>query len=354
MICYHGTTRRRAKRICQEGFLPRKPSRRVWFARTQAYALRRARQQARRAHDQAVVLTCDVNLSQLRDRLGKKRVLHRGGIIAISAPISTSVLRSHAELVDHPVSPEELAAWVNDILRLKPYKGASRRHPGIERLSRWVVNRVQSQPRSRLRPAQLLHMARQWLPEFFAGVEVDPATLHAHRRVMPIAPEPQVPEHEADPREDRALDLLAHPKPERRARGLALLAELGDPDLFEWCVMFLKDRSVNVRVAALQTMLFCDEGEPEEIAPLAKSENKRLRAAAIAALAKLSDEAPRWFARGLKDPKPCVRITTAALLERLDPERHRGVFELALHDPNPDVVRRARKLTRGKGRPDRP
>ena len=38
MIVYHGTTARRARRICQEGFLPKKPSRRVWFAEGRTYA----------------------------------------------------------------------------------------------------------------------------------------------------------------------------------------------------------------------------------------------------------------------------------------------------------------------------
>ncbi len=31
MIVYHGTTRRRALRIRDEGFQPKKPSRKVWF-----------------------------------------------------------------------------------------------------------------------------------------------------------------------------------------------------------------------------------------------------------------------------------------------------------------------------------
>ena len=348
MIVYHGTTARRAQRICQAGFVPKKPSRRVWFAKSKGYAERRARQQARRARDRAVVLTCDINLSQLRDQVGERRVIYRGGVIAIDALVPPSVLRAHAGAIDQPSSPDELAEWVNLILRLKPYKGVSRRHPGIQRLSRWIVNRANSQPTSRLRPAQILHMARQWLPEFFKEVEIDPLTLHAHRPVGKIDVQPGPAEPETDPREAEALELLENPRPKRRIRGLSLLAELRDPDLFDWCVMHLRDRSVNVRITALHTMLEREEGDSEVIGPLAESENKRVRAAAIAALAKLSEEdAPRWFTRGLKDPEPCVRLETAALLPRLNPEEHHAIFELARNDPNPDVARVALKLTTG-------
>ena len=36
MIVYHGTTMKRARRICKAGFLPRKPSKRVWFAKARS------------------------------------------------------------------------------------------------------------------------------------------------------------------------------------------------------------------------------------------------------------------------------------------------------------------------------
>ena len=75
LIVYHGTTSRRAARICAQGFLPRKPSRRVWFAESRRYALRRAKTQAHRAHDRAAVLTCDIDLAQMRQRLGARRAL---------------------------------------------------------------------------------------------------------------------------------------------------------------------------------------------------------------------------------------------------------------------------------------
>ena len=101
-------------------------------------------------------------------------------------------------------------------------------------------------------------------------------------------------------------------------------------------------------------MLRCDSDDvtAELIEPLGRSENKRVRGAAIAALARhAGDDAPRWFKRGLKDPSPCVRMKIAALLDELDPAEHPAVFELALYDPNPHVARTARKLTAGRGVP---
>ncbi len=350
MILYHGTTLLRAERICREGFLPRKPSRRVWFAETRGYALGRARTQARRARDRAVVLTCNLDLEQMRKRLGKRNVFRRGGVIAIDGRVPVSVLRSHPGYADQPRAPEELARWINDILGLKPHKGVSGRHPGVDRLSRWVVNRMTSRPNSTIRTRELLGMARHWLPEFFKGVEIDPETLHARRRPLTIEVKAEPSEVPPDPREEEALDCLASEKPERRARGLRLLAELEDPDLFDWCAMFLADDSMEVVAAGLRTMLSCEEADPEVITPLAESAEKRVRAAATAALAKHGGkDAGGWFERGLKDPEACVRRETAAVLDVLDPGEHREVFELALYDPNPDIRRRARKLTAGRG-----
>lgn len=349
MIVYHGTTDRRARKICETGFLPRKPSRRVWFAESRGYALRRAKTQARRRHCRPVVLTCDINLSQLRERLGRKRVFQQNGVIAINERVPVSVLRSHPSL-DQPSSPEELAAWVNHVLGLKSYKGVSRRHQGIERLSRWVVNRLSAHPRGEIHPGELVEMARQWLPEFFEGVEVDPEQLRVHRRPKMIEVNAEPEQVETDTAEDEALECLLDANPKRRVRGLALLAEIGEPELFDWCVMLLGDRITAVRVAALRTMRLCDEADSEVIAPLAASTDARVRAAAVAALAKISGKrAPEWFQRGLKDPSACVRVETASLLTELDPSEHRAIFELARHDPNPDIARRAKKLTAGKG-----
>ena len=350
MIVYHGTTLLRAERICREGFLPKKPSRRVWFAESRGYALGRARTQARRARDRAVVLTCNIDLDQTRKGLGKRNVFRRGGVIAITGRVPVSVLRSHPGYGDQPRTPEELARWVNDTLGLKPYKGVGSRHPGIDRLSRWVVNRMTSRPNSTIRARELLGMARQWLPEFFKGVEIDPETLQARRRVGTIEVQVELPEEEVDPREDEALDCLMSEKPDRRARGLRILSEIGDPDLFDWCAMFLDDESAEVTAAALHTMVSCEEADPEVIAPFAESEDKRVRAAATATLAKHGgEEAARWLERGLKDPETCVRFAVAALLPQMDPVEHKEAFELALYDPNPEVRRRARTLTAGKG-----
>ena len=115
----------------------------------------------------------------------------------------------------------------------------------------------------------------------------------------------------------------------------------------------LSDESVEVRIAALQTIVYCDDGDPEVILPFTESQNKRIRASAIAALAKHSiEDAPRWFERGLKDREACVRLETAALLPTLDATEHREIFEIALYDPNPAVKRLAEKLTTGKGYAD--
>lgn len=352
MIVYHGTTNRRAKRICVDGFLPRKPSRRVWFATGRGYALRRAKVQARRAHDRAVVLTCEIDLGLVRQRLGPKRVFVRHGVIAVDGQMPVSVLRSHPSS-EFATSPKEFARWVNRLLGLRSYKGVGQRHPGIERLSRWVMNRLTTQPGRKVAPGELLPLARQWLPEFFEGVEIDPEQLRGHSRVQTIDVEAHAPVRQGDPREAEALDLLDASSPRRRARGLSILAEIEDPDLSDWCMMFLDDESTDVRIAALHAMLHCRQADPEVIVPLTESENKRIRAAAIAALAALAKHsgkaATEWFARGLKDPSPCVRLATASLLTELDPAEHRMVFELALYDPNPQIVHLAQKLTAGKG-----
>ena len=349
MIVYHGTTDRRARRIATEGFVPKKPSRRVWFAESRRYALGRARTQARRARDRPVVLTCNIDPIQLRERLGPHCVFHRNHVIAISGRVPVTVLRSRPE-AEVPASPEELAAWVNRLLGLKPYKGPGRRHPGIERLSRWVAHRLASQPRAKIHPSELVQLARQWLPEFFEGVEVDPENLRVHRSVKTVEVQVETALVELDAREEEALDCLIASTPKRRIRGLKLLTDMEEPDLFDWCVMFLDDESADVRVAALHTMLRCEDGDAEVIAPLAESEDKRVRAAAIAALAKHSGEdALHWFEWGLKDPYACVRLETAAVLSQLDPAEHRAIFELALYDPNSQIAHLARKFTAGKG-----
>jgi hypothetical protein len=350
MIVYHGTTHHNALKIRTMGFVPRAPSHRVWFARSRAYSLRRAQTKAGRGHDRPVVLTCELDIARMRERLGPKRVFYSNGIVAISGTVPVSVIRSHA-IIGVPSMPDELATWLNDLLGLKPHKGVSRRHPGIERLSRWVIHHLASPPGTRIRPGQLLDKARQWLPEFLEGVEIDPEDLLVLHRVEATDEESETaPPEETDPREAEALAALAAANPKRRIRGLSLLADLGDPDLFDWCAMALEDEALDVRVAALRTMLRCEDGDPEILVPLADSAEKRLRAAAIAALARHSGEgAPYWFEQGLKDPDAAVRLETAGLLSQLDAAEHRDLFELALYDPNPQVRRAAQKLADGKG-----
>jgi len=350
MIVYHGTTARNAQNICKTGFLPKNPSRKVWFAESKRYALSRAKTKARGAHDRPVVLSCDINLDQMRRRLGKKRFLHQNGVIAISAPVPVTVLRFPPALRPGCL-PKELAAWVNRLLGLKPHEGVSQRHPGIERLSRWIVNRLTAGTGGKISTGKLLHKAQQWLPEYFPeGIELNFENLRVHRKGETVEVETEVSLEEIDDREEKALDCLAAKHPKRRIQGLKLLVEIGEPDLFDWCMMFLEDESTGVRVAALRTMLNCGEVDTEIVLPLTESEDKRIRAAAIAVLAKHSgEEAPRWFERAFKDKSDCVRLETAGLLSQLDVTKHQHIFEFALWDPNPRINQIARKLTAGKG-----
>lgn len=222
MVVYHGTTMRRARRICEIGFLPKRPSKRVWFAKERGYADGRARTQARRSHDRPVILTCDIDLERLRNRLGRRRVFHSHGVIAIDGTVPVSALRSAPLAPGLPSSPEELATWLNNVLQVKPWKGVSPRSDGVLRLSRWVANCVLSRPNSKIPGTELLAMARH------GGVA-----------------------------------------------------------------------------------------------------------------------APMWAEYGLKDPSPCVRAETATYLKRFDPVRHRRLFEIAVFDPNPEISRRARRLSLG-------
>ena len=349
MMVYHGTTRRRAERICEVGFLPRKPSKRVWFAESRKYAEGRARTQARRAHDRAAVLSCELDMQQLRRRLGPRNVLHRGRVIAVNGPVPVDVIRSHPA-TECPTSPDDLAQWVNRILRLKPWKGVGRTHPGIQRLSRWVTNHVTTHPKHRFPDAEVLALARQWLPEHFESTEVDLETLHAYRRPEQIDVACAVDAMEPDPREEKAVDLLASPKARDRRRGLRLLADLGEPDMADWCGMYLEDESTDVVVCALRLLRQCDDVNTEALAPLGDHADKRVRASAVATLARHGGgDGAVWLERGLKDPETCVRLEASTVLADLDPTRHRRLFQIALYDPNPDVARRARELARGKG-----
>jgi HEAT repeat protein len=99
-------------------------------------------------------------------------------------------------------------------------------------------------------------------------------------------------------------------------------------------------------------MLHCEPDEPSIIEPYTASEDRRVRAAAIAALAKHGGaDAVGWYERGLKDPEACVRLETARVLRYLDAKVHRRIFDLARYDPNPEIAKLARKLTAHKAYP---
>ena len=350
MKFYHGTTLRSAIKIAEVGFRPRKGA--VWFTTSKQYAQGRAKQKARRTGSSPFVLTCEINVSELYNRLGKKLVMRGGGILAIRGHVPSTVIRSHftLELLN---SPEQIAKWVNQRIGRKSHEGISPRHPGIDRLSRWMENRTNSGTGSTIRPDELSQKLQQWLPDFFQGIEITPEDLRFDCFPKPAEIETALPSEPVDSREENALDDLAAAKPQRRIRGLKRLAWLGNEDLYDWCTLLLSDESLDVRIAALQTIAHCDDGDPEVILPFAESEHKRIRAAAIAALAKHSaGDAPRWFERGLKDREACVRLETAALLPTLDVAQNREIFELALYDPNPEIKHLAEKLTMRKGYAD--
>ncbi|MCE2397225.1 hypothetical protein J4G02_22200 [Candidatus Poribacteria bacterium] len=350
MKFYHGTTLRSAIKIAEMGFLPRKGA--VWFTTSKQYAQGRAKQKARRTGSSPFVLTCEINVPELYNRLGKSLVMRGGGVLAIRGRVPPTVIRSHftLELLN---SPEQIAKWVNQRLGRKSYEGISPRHPGIDRLARWVENRTNSGTGSTIRPDELSKKLQQWLPDFFQGVKITPDDLRFDCFPEPAEFETEPPSELIDSREENALDDLAAAKPQRRIRGLKRLARLGNEDLYDWCTLLFSDESLDVRIVALQTIAHCDEGDPEVILPFAESQNKRVRAAAIAALAKHSvEDAHRWFERGLKDREACVRLETAAVLPTLDVTDHREIFELALYDPNPEIKRLAEKLTMRKGYTD--
>ncbi len=241
-------------------------------------------------------------------------------------------------------TPNELVDWVNALLGHRQPGGVNPRHPGLLRLWRWHHHRITFQPERGTDPNEFLKKARQWLPEFFRNADVDLGKLELSR--PPPKAKKEMPAQElpkAEPHEE-ALDCLESSNTKRRVRGLKRLSELKVPDLFEWCLLFLDDESRDVRVAALQGMIHCDEIDCSILEPFVESDDVRIRAAATAALARHGGQgATQWFKQGLKDPSATVRIETAALLGGIDREANRSLFEIALHDPNPCVVRFARR-----------
>ncbi len=140
------------------------------------------------------------------------------------------------------------------------------------------------------------------------------------------------------PDEERILDALMSERPAQRVKGLHLLAQSDELELFKWCMMFFEDESVDVRVAVPETARQCEDAESELIAPLLDHPEKRIRAAAVAFMTGHAEDPVEWFRMGLTDPEPHGRLQTVQHL-----------FELALYDPNPKVAEMASKMTAGKG-----
>lgn len=330
----------------------RKPSKRVWFTQSIGYAKGRAKAKARRARDRATVLACEIDLPKLRNELGPKRIFVHGGNIAIDAEVAADVLRSHPSVPGEPASPAELAAWVNEQIGRKSYKGVRPRDPGVVRLAKWVVNRVTERKGKYPRARELFEMARRYLPDWFIGCVFDPERARVQRviRLGTISVRRIGDRERMGAREEEALACLEAARPRRRVRGLELLRDLEDPDLFEWCMMFLDDPSPQVKAGAARMMLDCKRIDREALAPLADSSDRIVRAGALAALARHEGpEDPEWFEMGLRDPEAHVRVATARQLAVLKPLENRSLIELALYDPNPKVAAEAEKAAKGTG-----
>ena len=76
------------------------------------------------------------------------------------------------------------------------------------------------------------------------------------------------------------MDCLESSKSQRQVRGLKLLAEVGDADLFEWCMILIGDGDKALRLGALKVMRSCELIEPEAVARFADAADKAIRAAA--------------------------------------------------------------------------
>ena len=224
-------------------------------------------------------LAVDVDLEALRRRYGSRQVRESGGVISINGAIPASSLRSHYGL-GIPESAEEIARWINAVLGVKAHKGVSARHEGVLRLARWIDNRLATQPHARVGEKELLARAAQWIPDRFAGVEID----FEHLRIWPkVAREAEALQAgltsaaPVDHREEEAIACLESDKPQRQERGLQLLADLADPDLFEWCVLLLGEDHPQSAVGVLKVMRRCEDIQPEVLAPYAASEHKAVR-----------------------------------------------------------------------------
>lgn len=237
---------------------------------------------------------------------------------------------------------------------MKRHKGVSPKHQGVERLSLWIQNRLRQNPKTKFPPAELLELAKAWIPEGFEGFRIDYDRITAVRVRSPemesIEAETETRrEREREASAERALEQLVSDRPDRRVRGLKQLRHLGAEDLFEWCVMCVDDPEVSVRVAAIEVMRDCEDAEPDMVEPFVDDEDRLLRAAALSFMTKHGERAEDWFRAGLTDPEPHVRVTTARHLDELDSSADRSLFELALYDPNPKVAEAAGKMTEGRG-----
>ena len=350
MRVYHGTTRRRAARIRMVGFVPRKG--RVWFTTNLRYAKGRARQQARRTADQAEVLTCQLNPGQFKPN----HFLHQNHVIVIRSRVPSSVLIDQRGLIVLPshLTAEALARWINRLLRLKPHNGVSKRHPGLRRLESWFLEQLKKKPDRKFTDSELIELMQQWIPDVMGQFRFDPETHRAFRIPdPPEASEPEwwesVPTPSEEEVEQRIFDSLMSENADRRVKGLAMLAEHEDPDLFEWCTMFLEDSSEDVVVCAIETARLSEDPDVETMEDFADAEDKRVRAAGIGFMTRHGEDHAEWFRMGLTDPETHVRVETAKHLGELDPTVDRELFELALYDPNPKVSEVAEKMTAGKG-----
>ncbi len=349
MEFYHGTTLNSARGIIENGFRPRGGA--VWFTNNRSYAKNRAEHKARRKNGRPVVIKTELDGEKLRTHLGPGKVQVRGGIIAVNEHLSAQLLQSNLfELLACPVA---LAQWINRQLGLYAHNGVSQNHWGIVRLAHWMNNRMQSGTGNRIDRQEFFMKGKQWLPTFFDRIPFSPEVLpiqHLQNDTIevsmsyPDTQEKPVQSVKVDADYAKAVTDISDQNPKRRVRGLQSLEKIGTEDLFDWCVLHLEDESVDVVCNALRIMQRCDDGYTAPILTHAESKNKRIRASALAALAKhATDDAERWFERGLKDPEACVRMEVARLLPMLDKIEYRTLFDIARHDPNPAVKRSAKK-----------
>ena len=349
MEFYHGTTLSSARGIIENGFRPRGGA--IWFTTNWAYAKNRAGHKARRKHDRPIVIQTELDVDELRRDLGPGKIHFRGGVVAVHERLAVQLLQSN--LFELLACPAALSQWVNRQLGLYPHNGVSRNHWGIVRLAHWMNNRMTSGTGKRIDRQEFFTKGKQWLPGFFDKIPFSPEVLpiqHLQNDTIELqvrytgTQEELSQSKEVDAHYAKAIADVSDLNPKKRIRGLQSLEKIGITDLFEWCLLHLEDESVDVIYNALRIMSRCDDGYVAPILPYAESKDKRIRAGALAALAKhASDDSERWFERGLKDPAACVRMEVARLLPMLDRIAHPTLFDIARHDPNPAVKRIAKK-----------